>query len=134
VEAQENPMAMIASASFQEVQKYLNLTEHVVSWGYVVMGDRQLQALPVALREIFQEAVQEMQDYEHQLFLAKEKELAEFLQAEGMQFVEVDKMAFQNIAEKAVYESLPADLQQIFLQIKQLDSPQTRSGNDGTTL
>ncbi len=51
-----------------------------------------------------------------------------------MQFVEVDKMAFQNIAEKAVYESLPADLQQIFLQIKQLDSPQTRSGNDGTTL
>jgi len=31
IEAQENPLALIKSASFPEVQDYVNLTEHVRS-------------------------------------------------------------------------------------------------------
>ena len=34
IDAQENPYALIDSASLFEVQKYLNKTEHVRSWIY----------------------------------------------------------------------------------------------------
>ena len=33
IEAQENPFAMIKNAGFSEVQKYLNLTGHLITWG-----------------------------------------------------------------------------------------------------
>ena len=51
IEAQENPFALIKSAGFAEVQKYLNLTEHVVSWVYPVIGEKQLKAMPIDLKE-----------------------------------------------------------------------------------
>ena len=46
VEAQENPFALINSAGFYEVQKYVNLTEHVIGWVYVVIGEEKYQSLP----------------------------------------------------------------------------------------
>ena len=46
IEAQENPFAMIQAAGFAEVQDYINLTGHVMSWVYPVVGEKQFQALP----------------------------------------------------------------------------------------
>ena len=45
IEAQENPFALIQSAGFAEVQAYVNLTEHVVSWIYPVVGEKAFQRL-----------------------------------------------------------------------------------------
>ncbi|MEL6945080.1 MAG: TRAP transporter substrate-binding protein [Bacteroidota bacterium] len=53
IEAQENPFAMIRSAGFAEVQEYLSLTGHVVSWSYPVVGEKQFQELPDDLKHIF---------------------------------------------------------------------------------
>ncbi len=39
IDAQENPLALIKSASFFEVQKYVNKTEHVRSWIYLTISD-----------------------------------------------------------------------------------------------
>ena len=44
IEAQENPFALIHSAGFAEVQQYINLTEHVISWIFPVIGEKQFQA------------------------------------------------------------------------------------------
>jgi len=71
VEAQENPMAMISTANFAEVQKYLNQTAHVISLVYVVIGEQQFQELPEDLRVILQSSAAEMQAYEHQLFVRR---------------------------------------------------------------
>lgn len=117
VEAQENPLAMISSANFQEVQDYLNLTSHVISWGYVVIGDKQYQELPGKYKQIFDEAVQEMQNYEHQLFLKNEKKLRLKLEQDGMEFVEVDIAAFRKIASEAVYNALSPDMQKMYRDI-----------------
>lgn len=46
IEARENPFTMINSAGFAEVQEYINLTSHVVSWVYPVIGEKQYQAFP----------------------------------------------------------------------------------------
>ena len=71
--AQENPFAMIKSAGFSEVQKYVNLTNHVVSWVYPVIGEKQFQRLPQDLKEILLEASKDMVQYEHKLFFEKRR-------------------------------------------------------------
>ncbi|RAJ11672.1 TRAP transporter substrate-binding protein [Arenibacter echinorum] len=118
IQAQENPFAMIHNAGFSEVQKYLNLTGHVISWVYPVVGEKQFQKLPTDLQEIFLQAGKEMQDYEHQLYLENEKNVQEELKAEGMEFIEVDQEAFAKKSEKAIYESLSPEIQKIYRELK----------------
>jgi len=118
IEAQENPFAMINNAGFAEVQKYLNLTGHVLSWVYPVVGEKQFQKLPSDLQEIFIQAGKDMQKYEHELFLENEKKVQELLKAKGMEFIEVDKDAFQKKCEKAIYDSLSPEMQKIYHQLK----------------
>ncbi|MGI9552311.1 MAG: TRAP transporter substrate-binding protein, partial [Aurantibacter sp.] len=119
IEAQENPFAMINNAGFAEVQKYVNLTGHVLSWVYPVVGEKQFQKLPPDLQEIFLQAAKEMQAYEHRLFLENEKNVQNELKAKGMEFIEVDKKAFQKKCEKAIYKSLSPEMQKIYDQLKQ---------------
>ena len=120
IEAQENPFAMIKNAGFSEVQKYLNLTGHLITWGYPLVGEKQFQKLPEDLKSIFLQAAKEMQIYEHRLFLNNESKVQKQLQEDGLIFVEVDKNAFMKDGEKAVYESLSPEMQEIYKTIKKI--------------
>ncbi|MGS0525471.1 hypothetical protein ACU8V7_10015 [Zobellia nedashkovskayae] len=51
-----------------------------------------------------------MQAYEHHLFLENEKEVQNQLKAKGMEFIEVDKDAFQQKCEEAIYNSLSPEM------------------------
>ena len=117
VQAQENPLAMISSANFSEVQDYLNLTEHVISWAYVVIGNKQFQEMPDEYQQIFLQAAADMQQYEHALFLEKEKLLRQELKEDGMQFIEVDQKEFQRIGSEAVFNSLNEDMKSLYQKI-----------------
>lgn len=120
IEAQENPFAMIRSAGFNEVQDYLNLTGHLISWGYIVVGEKQFQALTEDLKEIFLQAARDMQNYEHKIFLEKEELIKTELQEKGMEFIEVDKAAFSEISSKALFEGLSPDMQKVYQEIADL--------------
>ena len=125
VEAQENPFAMIKSAGFSEVQQYINLTSHVVSWTYPVIGVKQFEAMPTDLQQIFLEATEDMQRYEHQIFLESEAQVQAQLRAAGMEFIEVDRDAFSERCRDGLIESLSPPMQQVYQQIWQ----QTRSSD-----
>lgn len=114
IEGQENPFAMINSAGFAEVQDYLNLTSHVVSWIYPVIGEKQFQKLPSDLQKIFLECAEEMQAYEHQLFIANEKIVQKQLEEKGMEFIEVDQAAFAEACREAIYQSLSPEMQEVY--------------------
>ncbi len=114
IEGQENPFSLILNAGFPEVQKYINLTEHVMSWSYPVIGEAQFQALPKDLQVILLEAAANMQAYEHELFTNNETKVKAELQKRGMTFVEVDKAAFQAKCERAIYESLSPEMQEVY--------------------
>jgi len=114
IEAQENPFELILNAGFPEVQKYVNLTEHVMSWSYPVVGEKQFQRLPEDLQQLFLAAAIEMQDFERKLFLDSEKKVQDELKARGMEFVEVDKDAFAAKCEEAIYNSLSPEIQGIY--------------------
>lgn len=119
IEGQENPFAMINNAGFSEVQKYVNLTQHVVSWVYAVVGEKQFKKLPNDLRKIFLETAKDMQAYEHKLFLKDQRIVQDLLKNKGMVFIEVDNEAFQEKCEEAIYKSLSPSMQQMYNLIKE---------------
>lgn len=118
IQGQENPFAMINNGGFAEVQKYVNLTGHVISWVYAVIGEKQFQKLPPDLQELVVQAGKEMQKYEHDLFLENEKSVQQELMDKGMELVEVDNAAFAKKCEKAIYESLSPEMQEIYHELK----------------
>ncbi|GIX13424.1 MAG: C4-dicarboxylate ABC transporter substrate-binding protein [Paracoccaceae bacterium] len=113
IDAQENPLALIYSANFNEVQKYVNLTEHVRSWIYLTISELTWSKLSDADREAVTEAARRAQAYERELFLADEERLAAILQEKGMTFVEVDKAAFAAKARDAVLANVNAEIRPI---------------------
>ncbi len=114
IEGQENPLSLIYSANFFEVQKYVNLTEHVISWIYVVIGDKKLKSLPQDLQAIVIDAGQEMQRYESDIFQKDQKRLKQTLIDKGMTFNPVEKASFQAIAKEVLYPSLDSEQKQLY--------------------
>lgn len=114
IEAQENPLALVNSGGFYEVQKYINRTEHVRSWIYVVIGKKQFESMPEDLQKIFLEAAAEMQAYEQELFIKDEAQIEQTLKEKGMEFIEVDKAAWEEKAKPAVINSLQGDLKDLY--------------------
>jgi len=110
LEAQENPLALIKSANFFEVQKYVNKTEHVRSWIYLAIGEKSFGKLSADDRKAVIEAGQRAQAYEHKLFNEDEKKLEAELKAKGMTFVDVDTAAFAAKAKDAVLASVKPEI------------------------
>lgn len=106
IEAQENPLALIRSASFSEVQKYVNLTDHVRSWIYLAVSERNFNRLTPEQQEAIRESARIAQAYEHELFLKDEAKFRADLEAQGMEFVEVDQPAFAKAGQEAIVQSL----------------------------
>ncbi|MGO2879952.1 MAG: TRAP transporter substrate-binding protein, partial [Halomonas sp.] len=120
LEGQENPLSLIESASFNEVQDYVNMTGHVRSWIYVVIGRNQLENMPEDLQQVVRDAAQTMQAYESELFVEDQTRLEQALQERGMEFVEVDVDAFAEAARPAVLEALTPEQREIFDAIQGL--------------
>lgn len=120
IDGQENPLSLIESASFNEVQDYVNMTDHVHSWIYVVIGKNKLESMPEDLQEVVLDAAQQMQSYEAKLFDEDQKRLRNALEEAGMEFVEVDQKAFADEAEPAVKASLNDEQQKLYEAIQDL--------------
>ena len=110
IDAQENPLALIKSANFNEVQSHVNLTEHVRSWIYLVLSELTWSKLSDADKEAVMEAASRAQAFEREQFMADEQKLAAELQELGMEFVEVDKDAFAAKAKDAVLSNVSDEI------------------------
>jgi tripartite ATP-independent transporter DctP family solute receptor len=117
IDAQENPLALIKSASFFEVQKHVNLTEHVRSWIYLALSEKTWSKLSEADQKAVLEAGMRAQKYERELFLADEQILVKDLQDKGMTFVEVDGAAFASNAKDAVLANVKPEIRPIVEQL-----------------
>jgi tripartite ATP-independent transporter DctP family solute receptor len=113
IDAQENPLALIDSASFDEVQDFVNKTEHVRSWIYLTISEITWGKLSDADKEAVMEAASRAQVYERDLFKADEERLTKELQDKGMTFVDVDKDAFASKAKDAVLANVSDEIRPI---------------------
>ena len=118
IEAQENPMAMIQTQSFYEVQKYLIKTAHLRAWVYIAMGKAQYDALPEDLQKVVMDGGAYAQEKEHELFLKNEEEYAKKLQEEGMEFVDVDQQEFADAMIKGVLPTLTDSQKKLYDEIE----------------
>jgi TRAP-type transport system periplasmic protein len=118
VEAEENPFAVINSSGFYEVQQYVNLTDHVYGWVFVVIGEKQFEKLSNEDQQVLLQAGRDMQAYHARLFDKEEAQLRKELKDHGMTFVQVDKKAFSEKAAPVVLNSLPASVKPLYYQIK----------------
>lgn len=117
VEAQENPFALINSAGLYEVQKYLNLTNHVISWIYVVIGEKQFNKYPCEIQSVLTEAAHVMQEYHEREFQKQELYLQTQLKDKGMIFTEPDLEVFRKKVEEVVPEFLQERYMPLYMKI-----------------
>lgn len=104
VDGQENPLVTIETSRFNEVQKYLSLSNHVYTPSYLVASkvwwDKQSAEDQKLMMEAAKEASSKIFDWGEE----QDKKSIENLKSKGMIVNEVDFKAFTE-ASKPVYES-----------------------------
>lgn len=104
VDAQENPLAVIHSSRFFEVQKYLAMTGHFYSPAMLLIGQTAWAKLSPEHQEIITEAAKSARDYERKISMEADQNLEAELQKEGMTVTHPDKAPFVE-AVMSVYEN-----------------------------
>lgn len=94
VDAQENPLAVIHSSRFFEVQKYLAMTGHFYSPAVMLISEITWQSLSPEHQKIVAAAAKEAKDYERQLSIQADQELEAACAEEGMVVTHPDKEPF----------------------------------------
>ena len=108
MEAQENPLAQIYPAHFQDVQKYLSLTGHVYTPAYLTAGS-SWSRLPAAIRDVLADVGTAMQPAALAAAAALDGQFLDKLRAASMQVNEADKAAF-GAASKAIYDEFASEV------------------------
>lgn len=103
MDGQENPLAQIWSAKFQEVQKYLSMTGHVYTPGYIVTSEQQYESWPDDLKAVIEECSVATQDFVYETAAELDRDLVGKIEAAGTEVNEADKQAFIE-ASKPIYD------------------------------
>jgi tripartite ATP-independent transporter DctP family solute receptor len=109
MDGQENPFPQIYAMKFQEVQKYLSLTDHVYTPAYVVVSEKKWATLPPDVRQILEQTAKETQAYVYETAAHMDKDLLEKLKTAGMQVNTANRQAFVK-ASAPIYEEFARDV------------------------
>lgn len=108
IDAQENPLSVITSSKFNEVQTYLSVTEHLYSPAPLMVSKAAYDALPADLQAIVDEAGTEACQWEREYCSQQEEQMMKDLMDAGMEINYPDKAAFVE-ATKSVYDTYVGD-------------------------
>ncbi len=109
IDGQENPYAQIASAKFQEVQKYLSVTGHVYTPAYILMSKKKYDGLPENVKAALADCGSKTQDFTYEKAAELEESLLKVIQDAGVEVNVADKAAFIE-ASKPIYEQFAAEV------------------------
>jgi tripartite ATP-independent transporter DctP family solute receptor len=93
-DAQENPLSIIFTSSFFEVQKYLSLTGHVWSPASLVISKAAWSKISPADQKVIKAAADHWRDEQRRMISASDKDYLAQLKEKGMVINEVDKAPF----------------------------------------
>ena len=96
-DGQENPVPVIQSMGFQEVQKCLNLTGHIQSSLQILVNERVWKKLDTQQKQALQDSIEELGGAVYEGLVADEKKLIEQWRSDGTMAIieDVDMSAFQ---------------------------------------
>lgn len=90
VDAQENPLIIIYTSKYPEVQKYLTLSRHVYAPSVVSISKQVFESMPPNIQEVILKSEKEARDWEREFCIQKDKELVDALAAQGMEVNEIN--------------------------------------------
>ncbi|PKN42667.1 MAG: C4-dicarboxylate ABC transporter substrate-binding protein [Deltaproteobacteria bacterium HGW-Deltaproteobacteria-18] len=110
VDGQENPLVIIETSKFYEVQNQLALSGHFYSPAILLINKTVWEEkLTDAQRKIFMEAAAEARDWERNYSREMDMKLAETLKSRGMNVTEPDKKVWKD-AVASVYKEFEGTL------------------------
>jgi TRAP-type transport system periplasmic protein len=98
VDGQENPLEVIYTSHLYETQKYIMETKHLISFYVASIGDYFYEKFTEQEQNLLTEAVNEAADYQNNLVKKYDAEFRKKLIASGVEFIEVNKEAFEELA------------------------------------
>lgn len=107
IDAQENPVTIIWTSRFYEVQKYCSLTGHFYAAAPLLVSKKFMDGLPADQQKALKEAAVEAREYERELLAQQNKDFISKLKEKKMEVIEVDKGPFKEAVKKvwAQYEA-----------------------------
>jgi len=99
IDGQDNPVGVIESAKFAEVQKYMSLTRHIYTGMPLLMSKKTWDSMSATERKIITEAANEAKAEERRISQLKESEAIEGLK-KSMQVNEVSPAEVARLRQK----------------------------------
>jgi tripartite ATP-independent transporter DctP family solute receptor len=103
VAAQENPLPLIESAKFYEVQKYVSMTNHMWDGFWIIGNADAIKGLPADLAALVAKHFDAAVLGERDDITKLNASIIEQLKAKGMNFVEPDRAAFRAALNKTSF-------------------------------
>ena len=103
VDGQENPLPTIQSGKFYEVQKFLVLTEHIITPRRIIVNENFWKGLKAADRDVLQAAFAAGAAWQDKELLSQEATLVSTMKEKGMTVIEPDLALWR----KPVLDSVP---------------------------
>ena len=103
VDGQENPLPTIQSGKFFEVQKYLVLTEHIITPRMIIVNETFWKGLRLADRDVLQAAFGAGAAWQDKELLSQEATLVNTFKTQGMTVIEPDLAVWR----KPVLDTVP---------------------------
>lgn len=91
VDGQENPLALIVSNKFYEVQDYLTLSGHVYTPFVIMMNKDFFDSLPQDLQQVVLDAVKQAGEYQRNLIKEQESDNLKVIKNAGVEVYELPK-------------------------------------------
>lgn len=102
VDSQDHPVAIVVSFKFNEVQRYLSLTNHAYSPLSLAMNLNRFNGLSPELQQVVLDVAKDSVDMQRALAASKEAEMVASLEAAGMTVnSDVNSAAFQEATKSA---------------------------------
>ncbi len=107
-DAQENPLSIVFTSSFFEVQRYMSETAHVWGGAHLLASKRVHDRLGAPDRALLAELARKWGVAQRQMIADSDADFTAKLREKGMQFNAVDKQAFQRAVQPvwAQYEGV----------------------------
>jgi TRAP-type transport system periplasmic protein len=101
VDGQENPLSIIDTAKFYEVQKYVSMTNHMWDGYWMLCNGRAWKELPDDIRQVVARELNRAAEEDRKDIAALDASLRGKLEAKGMQFNEPDTAPFRATLDRA---------------------------------
>jgi tripartite ATP-independent transporter DctP family solute receptor len=100
VDGQENPYSTVEASKFYEVQKYFSNTKHIYNPQMLLAGKKFWDTLSPEEKKIFEDAANEMRDYQRKVARDMSEKSREFLIKSGMQINDIPPEEIARMREK----------------------------------